>query len=345
MNHKQRQLLAIKHEAADRISVDAVGIENIPQMAKFLGITEDEVLVRLNFDGRVIPLNLLPYSGPKPKFDSTLDVTEWGTLRSGDYGTEMPRPLAGATSVSAVEEYSWPQPRFYGYAQAAELCKKYQEYATRGPSWMPLFCRVCDLFGIEEALVNMMCQPAVFEAALNRIFDIVYETCGLLLETCPDMDIFYVADDFATQRGIMMSPEYWRKYFKPLYAKLFALGKRYKKYVWFHSCGDITTVLPDLIDIGMDVWETVQLHTLPITPEKLKQEYGKHLTFFGTINTQQLPFISPQEVAKQVKHCIDVFGRDGGYICGGDHHIREDMSPENVLMLYDTAVSYGKKLI
>ena len=345
MTHRERQLAAIRHEETDHVSIDAVGFEILQQMAGFLGIPENEVLTKLDFDGRVIPLNLLPYSGPKPVINSELDVTEWGTLRSGDYGMHMPRPLAGVTTVTEIEKYNWPDSKFYGYDYALEMSKGFGgKYALRGPSWMPLFCRTCDLFGIEEALVNMLTEPELYEAALERIFNVVYETCGRLLDTCGEyMDIFYVADDFATQRGMMMSPEDWRKYFKPLYAKLFALGKKHGKFVWFHSCGDITDVLPDLIDIGMDVWETVQLHTLPITPEKLKQEFGRHITFFGAVNTQRLPFMTSSEITQQVRYCIDVLGKGGGYICGGDHHIREDVSPEKVITLYETALNHRRK--
>ncbi len=138
----------------------------------------------------------------------------------------------------------------------------------------------------------------------------------------------------------MISPEHWRRFLKPKFAELFDLGKRAGKFVWFHSCGDITEVLPDLIDIGMDVWETVQLHTLPISPEELKRDYGKHITFFGAINTQRLPFATPPEVTEEVKRCIEALGKDGGYICGPDHHIKPDVPPENAVALFAAAGAF-----
>ena len=104
------------------------------------------------------------------------------------------------------------------------------------------------------------------------------------------------------------------------------------------SCGNITQVLPDLIDIGMDVWETVQLHTLPMSPKQLKREYGRHITFFGGINTQRLPFATPEEVRSEVLECIKILGRDSGYICGPDHHIKPDVSLENTVALFDAAM-------
>ena len=139
-----------------------------------------------------------------------------------------------------------------------------------------------------------------------------------------------------------MDPKLWRKVLKPRYAKLFAIGRNAGLPVWFHSCGDITAVLPDLIEIGMDVWETVQLHALPIPPDKLKREYGRHVAFFGGVNTQQLPFKTPREVAAEVRRCLDVLGEGGGYICGPDHHIKPDVPAANVVALFETARTYAK---
>jgi uroporphyrinogen decarboxylase len=102
-------------------------------------------------------------------------------------------------------------------------------------------------------------------------------------------------------------------------------------------------VLPDLIDIGVDVWEAVQLHTLPMSPERLKGEYGKDITFFGGINTQRLPFASPDEVAEEVRRTIDILGRGGGFICGPDHHIKPDVPAENTVALFREAREFRKQ--
>jgi uroporphyrinogen decarboxylase len=93
----------------------------------------------------------------------------------------------------------------------------------------------------------------------------------------------------------------------------------------------------------MDVWETVQLHTLPISPDKLKQEYGKHLTFFGGICTQRLPFLTPEEVQAEVTRRIEALGKNGGYICGPDHHIKPDVPHANSVALFDTARQFRRE--
>jgi uroporphyrinogen decarboxylase len=194
---------------------------------------------------------------------------------------------------------------------------------------------------MELAMMHLASGSPLFEAALERVFEHVFEYCRRLIEACGDsLDIFCIGDDFATQRGLMIFPEQWRRLLKPRFAKLFGMAKQAGRYVWFHSCGDITPVLPDLIDIGMDVWETVQLHTLPITAQELKRDYGQHITFFGAVSTQRLPFRTPDQVRAEVERCIRVLGKDGGYICGPDHHIKPDVSPELAVALFDTAVAF-----
>jgi len=338
MNSRERQLATIRREPTDRISVDAICVENQAEIAKYLDIDPATVLDRLGIDGRILSA---PYTGKVREPENGFHFTEWGTPGTGDYSLYRLNPLANVTSVSEVDKYPWPDPTQYDFTTASQWAKTLSEkYAVRGPYFKPLFCQACDLFGIEEALVKMAIEPAIFEAVVEHVFEYLAEYCKRLLSACGDaMPIFCLGDDFATQRGIMMDPDLWREFLKPRYAKLFEIGKNMGKIVWFHSCGDITAVLPDLIDVGIDVWETVQLHTLPMSAEKLKQEYGKHITFFGGINTQNLPYVTPEEVRTEVLRCIETLGKDGGYICGPDHHIKPDVSAENTVMLFDTATS------
>ncbi len=340
---RERQLATIRHEATDRISVDAICIENTAQLAAYLGIAEDAVLDRLGIDGRIVAAG--SYRGELPVDDRGQPLSLWGTASGNDYGTAHRYPLAAAETVAEVEGYRWwPDAAKMDYHEAAEYARDcVRRYATRGPYWLPLFCQVCELMGMEEAMVKMLVEPEVFEAAVERVFQYILDYCTRLLDACGEaLDIFYLGDDFATQRGLMIPPEAWRRLLKPRYAQLFALAKQRGKFVWFHSCGDITSVLPDLIDIGMDVWETVQLHTLPMSPAELKRDYGKQLTFFGAISTQRLPFATPEDIRTEVRQAIAVLGENGGYICGPDHHIKPDVPPVNAVTLFDTATGYGR---
>ena len=342
MNPRNRVLSAIQHQLPDRIPTDAIHIENTSAIAKTQDIPETAVLDFLGIDGRIVAA---PYVPSKEITDDAVQSSEWGTPDTGDYGTQRTYPLSRASTVNDVQHYDWPDPSKYDYLSAANAAAQLgQTYAVRGPYWKPLFCQVCDLVGLESTLIMLKTDRLVFEALLDHVFSYTYEYCDRLLQACgPHMPILCLGDDFATQRGLMINPTDWRRLLKPRFAQLFHLGKSNGKFIWFHSCGDITAILPDLIDIGLDVWETVQLHTLPMSPAKLKQEFGKHMTFFGGINTQRLPFASPAEVVEETTRCIEALGSDGGYICGPDHHIKPDVSAQVTIALFSTARAFGKQ--
>lgn len=340
MTPKERQLATIRKQPIDRTPIDAIWIYNQKEIAEYMQIDQKQVLEELGLDGRPI---LLEYKNEfSHRIDSAEAVTWSSTLFEGNssqYGTLRKYPLEEASTIRQIESYPWPDPADFNYDRSLALAEKYgQTYALRGPFWLPVFCKACDLLGMEEAMVKMMTEPAIFEAVVERITDLTAAVCERYLEVVGDkIDIFEIGDDFATQRGLMISPAKWREFIKPQLQRLIDIGKRHDKLIWFHSCGDITDVLPDLIDMGIDVWETVQLHTLPISPEKLKADYGDHITFFGGINSQTLPFSSPEAIATEVKRVISVLGKNGGYICGPDHTINVDVPPENTIAMYKTA--------
>lgn len=343
MTPKDRQLAAIQRKPMDRVSVDAIYIYNFEEIANYLGIAAKKVWEELGVDGRVIRLE---YKNEFTFPSSNPDRITWSTTlldnQSSQYGTTRVYPLARVKSVSDIEDFQWPDPGDFNYARAESSAMAQGEiYALRGPLWVPVFCKACDLFGMEEAIIRMMLEPDIFEKALDKITDLHVEVCERFLDTCGDlMPIFYVGDDFATQRGLLISPQKWRKFIKPRLNRIFQVGKKRNKIIWFHSCGDITSVLPDLIDMGMDVWETVQLQALPLSPLELKKKFGHKISFFGGINTQKLPFAKTAEIRQEVISCIDILGKGGGYILGPDHTINFDVPPRNTVEMFNAACAY-----
>lgn len=328
MTGRERQLAALNRKPTDRVSIDCICVENEAEVASYLHVDPEQVKDRLGIDGRIVAAG--DYLG-----ETEEGKDEWGTTAGDDYSLWHSYPLAGG-----LAGYRPPDPDRYDYAKAARRAAAYQgAYAIRGPYWNPLFSRLCSLYGMEEALVRMVTEPREFEQATEMVFEYLYRYCENLLQAMGDhLDILCLADDFASQKGMLFSPELWRRYFKNRWKEIFALGKRYGKKIWFHSCGDITAVLGDLIDIGADVWETVQLHTLPFSAQFLKREYGKDILFFGGINTQALPFWTTEEVCAEVRRVAGILYADGeGLILGPDHHIKYDISPETTWALFRTA--------
>lgn len=346
MTPKERQLATIRREPTDRISADTLFIYNFVEVAEVMGIDAFSVWDELGIDGR---LALLEFNNEFTVPPTDLNRTTWSTTifdeTSSQYGTQRTYPLEGAKSKGDIEDYEWPDLDKFNFQGTADFVSLLgDDYAMRGPMWVPVFCKACDLFGMEEAMIKMMNEPDIFEAALDKITDIHVATCERFLDSCGDkLPIFCAGDDFATQRGLMISPAKWRRFIKPRLNRIIDVGRKRDKIIWFHSCGDVTSVLPDLIEMGVDVWETVQLHTLPFSPQELKKRFGDQLTFFGGINSQRLPFAKPEAIRDEVYRCIEALGKGGGYICGADHTINNDIPPENTIELYEAVRSFRKE--
>jgi uroporphyrinogen decarboxylase len=199
---------------------------------------------------------------------------------------------------------------------------------------MNYFERAWSLRGMEKCLVDIIWNPSFSEKLFNRILEHHME----LLETVIDYEFegIYFGDDWGQQQGLIMGPDLWRKYIKPGMKKMFEFIKSKGKYMVLHSCGDIREVLPDLIDMGLDVYNTIQPEIYDL--ERLVTEYGKDLAFYGAISTQQfLPYATPKEVYGKTREVISILGRYGGYIVAPTHTVTHDIPVENVEALVQAA--------
>jgi uroporphyrinogen decarboxylase len=207
---------------------------------------------------------------------------------------------------------------------------------------MPVFSGLCELFGMEQAMVNLHTNHTVIEAALAHLDDFYTAFCQHVLNSCGDqLEIFGIGDDFAGNRRLLIRPDLWRRLFRPLYAKWLGMAKARGLVTFMHSCGQMTEVLPDLIDIGLDVWQTVQTHLPGQDAALIKAEFGEHLAFVGAIDTTNvLGFATPAEVRAHVRDQIRALGAGGGYVCAPDHTVMEEVPSENVAALYDTIAEF-----
>ena len=221
------------------------------------------------------------------------------------------------------------------------LAPEYKSYlrpfSVLSPNIPPLFITLCDLMGMDAALMNLLLAPAAVEAALSHIADISLEVQRRALEAYGDvLHQVRLWDDIADKRGLLFQPDLWRRLFLPHLARASELAKSHGLPVHYHCCGAMSDIIPDLIDIGVDVLEPCQLHLPGMDPERLKQDYGQHITFWGGVNTQQtLPFGAPDDVRREVRERVRVLGRAGGYVLSPDHSLMPDVPPENIEALYD----------
>ena len=151
------------------------------------------------------------------------------------------------------------------------------------------------------------------------------------------VDMIWTGDDVGSQNQMMISPKMWRKYFKPrmgeFVSELKVINPAVK--VAYHSDGNVEPILPELVEIGIDILNPVQPACMD--PAKIKQEYGDKLCFWGTIDEQQtLPFGTPHDVANEVRLRLESVGFDGGLILAPTHHVQLDTPLENFWAMVNT---------
>ena len=198
---------------------------------------------------------------------------------------------------------------------------------------LSLYERAWAMRGMENLLIYMATNAAFVEDLLDCITE--YYLALIDRSVQQDIDAFHFGDDWGSQRELIMGPRYWRKYIKPRMARMFARIRQAGKYVSLHSDGNITSIFPDLIEIGLDIYNPFQPEIMDVYA--LKKEYGDRLCFHGGIGVQELlPHATPQEVRAEVQRLIAEVGAGGGYILAPSHSILGDVPVENVVALLET---------
>ncbi len=195
-----------------------------------------------------------------------------------------------------------------------------------------MFERAWALADMENVLCSMVTCPEETEEFFQKIGDYYLKLLDVALEY--DFDGIYFGDDWGQQKGLIMGPHFWRQYIKPQMARLYKRVKDKGIFVMQHSCGDCHEIFPDLIEIGLDCYQTFQPEVYDIA--KMKELYGDKLAFWGAISTQQvLPFVKPEEVKAEVKRIAKTLYKNGGLIIAPTHALAFDVPPENIMAMLE----------
>jgi len=257
-------------------------------------------------------------------------VTWEKTKDGGDVGNIVGYPLID----KPLSEYKFPSLRREFAGSQCDLLEADAEHFRMFSITMCYFERAWSLRTMEELLADMHTS----ETGTFELFERILNHHLILLDFVLDRDFeaVYFGDDWGQQRGLIMGPAYWRKYIKPGMAKMFAKVKSKGKYVVLHSCGDLREIMGDLVDIGMDVYNTVQPEIYDL--EELKAGYGKHMTIYGGISTQQfLPRATAAQCAEKAGWMIENIGKGGGLVLSPTHAVTPDIPVENIIALAETA--------
>lgn len=247
-------------------------------------------------------------------------------------------PLADAQTVADLERHPWPTPELWDFSGIPGQLETYRDKATWARS-RGMFEIACFLRGMDQFMMDLAGEPEFAEALLDRIADGLLELTRRTLEVGGGKYVFYeYNDDVASQRAMMISPEMWRQFIRPRMARFCDLIHSFGAKVRYHSCGSVYPIIPDLIEIGVDILNPVQPLARDMAPERLKKEFGSRLCFDGGIDTQVLlPKGTPADVRAAVRRMIDVVGKDGGYICSGSHTLQADVPLNNVIAMLEEA--------
>jgi uroporphyrinogen decarboxylase len=264
---------------------------------------------------------------------------EWGTgwLTDGLGWYSEIHPLESGWHL--LDTYSFPNP--YASGRFDEDDRKLE---TRGDRyvqsmvWFTIFERLWLLRGFENALMDPYLEAANFTRLRDMIVEIDLAMIDQWLER--DVDGIFFSDDWGTQDTLLMNPDDWRRFYKPSYARLFRRVRDGGAHVWFHACGNITAIIPDLIDIGMDVLNPVQ--PLAMDVHHLACEFGGALCFYGGVDTQMtLTQGTPDEVKQEIHELVRLFGRfGGGYVGAASQSIMPETPLDNIIAFYEAFSEY-----
>jgi len=358
LNSREIVLNTLSHKTADRAPIGYMHI--LPEIAlaiekKFSLSSYEEVLQFLALDYRKLKIPYIKnpsdtqieeckrkYNQEWPETDVKKPYIIMRTFMIEDTtsysSASTKRPFEEIDSVKEIESFPWPDPLWLDYDAIAAEMELYPDKAIIAPDWSPIFGTVCEFFGMENALVNLLINPDLIEATIEKVTDYYLARNKILFEKCKGkFDIYLLGDDFATNKGLFFSMDIWKKFFKKPMKKLIDLAKSYGLKVHDHCCGVMFELIPEYIELGIDELEPCQFHLPGMSAESLSREFGRDITFYGGINTQHtLPFGTPEDVRREVRENLEAF-RNGGYAVGSDHTLLPEFPLENILALYDEA--------
>jgi uroporphyrinogen decarboxylase len=376
MKHRERVIQALNHKEPDRVPIDLGGyqtgimVEAYNRLKRHLGfdspteilepmqqlaVPEEEILTHFDIDTRYIFPRPAHLWKPEHLDDgSSTYYTDFGKQKlikksHWHYYEFAEYPLAEA-DINDLESYPfWPDPdapaRTQGLLQDIESLYNETDYAivaVLGSAAMEQSWYLC---GLERFLIDTIQNLEFIEKLLDKVTDIELKLYENFLDvTGKYLNVIQLWGDFGGQDGPYTSPDFIRNTVLPRDREIIQLikDKSDAKIMW-HSCGSVYEFVPDLIDMGIDILNPVQVSARDMEDTgRLKREFGRDMSFWGAIDTQRvLPLEGPKEVEQEVKKRIDDLSKDGGYIVAAVHNIQDEVPAENIVAMYETAKKYG----
>jgi uroporphyrinogen decarboxylase len=252
-------------------------------------------------------------------------------------------------AIDDLDAFDWPDPAdprmFAGLREQAKYWYENTDYVIVADSVKGgLLTKALQIRGYESFFSDLAQDLLYAEALLDKLLLLYKEWWSQYMkEVGQYVQIVYFTDDIGAQNSMMISPATFRSLLKPRLAELIdhIKGQADVKFM-YHTDGSVVPVIGDIIEMGVDILNPIQTSALGMDTYAMKEEYGDRLCFHGAIDVQQmLPFATPEEVRYDVAKRMYDLGRGGGYILSPCHNIGSDVSPENILALFDAAQELG----
>ncbi|MHB9128673.1 MAG: uroporphyrinogen decarboxylase family protein, partial [Candidatus Humimicrobiaceae bacterium] len=319
---------------------------------------DEKLLERLAVDVRMIATNYMISEKQEIYEEGNYYYfyDRWGSKlrmpkQRGHYFDWVKFPI-NETSMDALEKYKWPGLDSKEYIlelkDKAKFLYENTDYALAGTAIFGggIFEQPSRIMGMELFLTSLATDKRFANEVMEKITELYIENSLCYLgELGKYIQVFVYWNDLATQTGPIISPEIYRKLIKPKDKKLIeAIKSKTDAKIFYHCCGSVKDFIPDLIDIGVDIINPVQVSAKDMDTKELKKEFGKYITFWGGgCDTQYiLPFGTPDEVRTEAKRRINDLASEGGFVFSAVHNIQDGVPPENIMAMFETLEEYGK---
>lgn len=345
MTPRERWLAVFQHQVPDRVPLDYWATDEVTQklMAHLGCSTRVEMLQTLHIDfvRTVAPR----YVGPA--IPTNYDVFGIGYSKinygDGEYAEAVHHPLAEYDSVEDIQRhYTWPQPDWWDYTDLATQVRGFEDYPIAGGGSQP-FLVYKELRGHERALCDLRLCPDIVHYGLDRLFDLAYTNTVRILEALPgQITLTNVDEDLGGQRNLLISPAHIREFLFPGMRRMIELSHQAGAFVFHHDDGAISRILPELVELGIDLLNPIQWRADNMDRTALKREVGPRIVLHGAMDNQHtLPFGTIDDVRQEVRDNLRLLGEGGGYILAPCHNLQVITPVENILAMYATAHEEG----
>lgn len=372
MNKRENFLKTVNFKEPEWVPIDCsthCGImkQKLEELAVFYGISDVRYKTNIvgmcsTMDERVwknFPIDIRTVLLNPPDNLKIVDLSK-DTFQVSDYGFIMRKapyynefwdfPLKSSSATDVASSKWWPDAYDPGRIRGLkdEVKKLYEEtdFVLKLETPVPGLLETTQrMRGIERWFIDLATDEEFVNSFLDKVVTIQKDFYSVVLKEVGDyIQVVEMADDFGMQTGLQISPSMYRKYFKPRHKEVWQhIHNLTDAKLYLHSCGAISELIDDWIEIGLDIIESLQPKAAGMEASKLKEKFGKKIVLWGGLDVQKiLPYGTPQEIEYEVKRIIEIFAPGGGYIFSPAHVIQPDVPLENIFAMFNAAVKYGK---